>query len=146
MYLLDTSVIAELRRVDRADRHVVAWARATPVPAVFMSAVSILEIELGAQSVARVDAAQGAALRAWIDGQLVAGFKGRILAVDKAVAQRCAQLYLPEPRQQRDALIAATALVHGLTVVTRHPAAFEAMGAALVNPWDPQPAANVGGR
>ena len=104
----------------------------------FLSAISILEIELGALQIARRDAAQGAVLRAWIDGQILPRFEGRILAIDTAVAQRCAHLHVPDPRAERDALIAATALVHGLTVVTRNVADFELIGVALLNPWDAQ--------
>ncbi|RZI38186.1 type II toxin-antitoxin system VapC family toxin, partial [Herbaspirillum sp. HC18] len=98
-------------------------------------AITILEIELGAHLIARKDAAQGALLRAWIDDHVLARFEGRVLAIDTAVAQRSAQLHVPNPRAERDALIAATALVHGLTVVTRNAADFEPMGAALLNPW-----------
>jgi predicted nucleic acid-binding protein len=138
MFLLDTNVISELRRPDKADRNVAAWANAIPAASFFMSAISILEIELGALLIARKDAAQGVVLRAWIDDHILARFEGRILAVDTAVAQRCARLRVPDPRAERDALIAATALVHGLTVVTRNVADFEPTGVALVNPWERQ--------
>ncbi|MBR1133987.1 type II toxin-antitoxin system VapC family toxin [Bradyrhizobium iriomotense] len=135
MFLLDTNVISELRRPDKADRHVVAWANATPAANFFISAISILEIELGAGLIERKDAAQGAVLRSWINNQILARFEGRILAIDTSVAQRCAQLHVPNPRAERDALIAATALVHGLTVVTRNVGDFEPMGVTLLNPW-----------
>ena len=137
MFLLDTNVISELRRPDKADRTVVAWAGAIPAASVFPSAISLLEIELAALLVARRDAAQGAVLRSWIDDQLLPRFEARILAVDTAVAQRCARLHVPDPRAERDALIAATAMVHGLTVVTRNVAGFEPTGVALLNPWLP---------
>jgi predicted nucleic acid-binding protein len=135
MFLLDTNVISELRRPERADGNVVAWAGAISAASFFLSAISILEIELGALQIARRDAAQGAVLRAWIDDQILPRFEGRILAVDTAVAQRCARLHVPDPRSERDAVIAATAIVHGLTVVTRDVADFEPMGVALLNPW-----------
>jgi predicted nucleic acid-binding protein len=135
MFLLDTNVISELRRPERADGNVVAWASAISAASFFLSAISILEIELGALQIARKDAAQGAVLRAWIDDQILPRFEGRILAVDTAVAQRCARLHVPDPRAERDALIAATAMVHGLTVVTRDVADFEPMGVTLLNPW-----------
>jgi toxin FitB len=135
MFLLDTNVISELRRPERADGNVVAWAGAISAASFFLSAISILEIELGTLQIARKDAAQGAVLRAWIDDQILPRFEGRILAVDTAVAQRCARLHVPDPRAERDALIAATAMVHGLTVVTRDVADFEPMGVALLNPW-----------
>jgi predicted nucleic acid-binding protein len=135
MFLLDTNVISELRRPQRADSNVVAWAGANSAASFFLSVISILEIELGALQIARRDAAQGAILRAWIGDQILPRFEGRILAVDTAVAQRCARLHVPDPRAERDALIAATAMVHGLTVVTRNVADFEPMGVALLNPW-----------
>jgi predicted nucleic acid-binding protein len=135
MFLLDTNVISELRRPERADGNVVAWAGAISAASFFLSAISILEIELGALKIARRDAAQGAILRAWIDDHILPRFEGRILAVDTAVAQRCARLHVPDPRSERDALIAATAMVHGLTVVTRDVADFEPTGVELLNPW-----------
>jgi predicted nucleic acid-binding protein len=139
MYLLDTNVLSELRRPERADLNVVAWASTVPAASFFLSVICILEIELGALQIAR-DAAQGAVLRAWIDDQVLPRFEGRILAIDTAVAQRCAHLHVPDPRAERDALIAATALVHGLTVVTRNVADFEHVGVALLNPWESQSA------
>ncbi|MHC4044956.1 PIN domain-containing protein [Bradyrhizobium sp. 23AC] len=135
MFLLDTNVISELRRPDKADRNVLAWANTAPAANFFMSAISILEIELGARLIERKDAVQGAVLRAWIDDHILARFEGRILAIDMAVAQRYAQLHVPNPRAERDALIAATALVHGLTVVTRNVGDFEPTGVPLLNPW-----------
>ena len=114
-----------------------SWAGTIPAASVFLSAISILEIELGALLVARRDAAQGAVLRRWIDDQLLPRFEARILAVDTAVAQRYARLHVPDPRAERDALVAAAAMVHGLTVVTRNVADFEPTGVALLNPWLP---------
>ena len=135
MFLLDTNVICELRRPQRANSNVVAWANSNPAASFFLSAISILEIELGTLQIARKDAVQGAVLRAWIDEQILPRFEGRILAVDTAVAQRCARLHVPDRRGERDALIAATAMVHGLTVVTRNVADFKSIGVALLNPW-----------
>jgi predicted nucleic acid-binding protein len=98
--------------------------------------MSLLEIERGALRIARRDNVQGRILRAWIDDQILARFEGRILVVDSAVALRCALLHVPDPRPERDALIAATALVHGMTMVTRDVGDFATMGVSLLNPWD----------
>ncbi|MFK4505651.1 type II toxin-antitoxin system VapC family toxin [Bradyrhizobium daqingense] len=136
MFLLDTNVVSELRRPDKAHRNVATWANAIPAASFFISAISILEIELGARLIERKDSKQGAILRAWIDDHILARFEDRILPIDTAVAQRCAQLHVPNPRAERDALIAATALVHGLTIVTRNLGDFEPTGVALLNPWD----------
>jgi predicted nucleic acid-binding protein len=138
MFLLDTNVISELRRPQKADGNVVAWAGTVGAASFFLSAITVLEIELGTLQVARRDTAQGAVLRSWIDDQILPRFEGRILPIDTAVAQRCAHLHVPDPRAERDALIAATALVHGLTVVTRNVADFEPLGVMLLNPWVPQ--------
>lgn len=139
MFLLDTNVISELRRPEKADGNVATWAGTVPAASFFLSAICILEIELGTLQIARRDAAQGAILRSWIDEQILPRFEGRILPIDTAVAQRCARLHVPDPRAERDALIAATALIHGLTVVTRNMADFEPLGVMLLNPWVARP-------
>ena len=135
MFVLDTNVVSELRRPDKANPNVSAWAAANPLANVFLSAITILEIELGALAIERKDTAQGRILRAWIDDRILPRFDGRILPVDTAVAQRCARLHAPNRRSERDALIAATALVHGMKVVTRNVADFEPMGVEILNPW-----------
>src|SRR6185295_16510460 len=129
MFLLDTNVLSELRRPERVHAAVAQWAASIPVTDVFISAISVLEVERGALRMARKDAAQGKVLRAWIDAQVLARFDGRILPVDAAVALRCAPLHVPDPKPERDALIAATALVHSLTLVTRNVEDFSATGA-----------------
>jgi len=104
----------------------------------FLSVISILELEQGTLSLERRDARQGAMLRVWLDRHVLPAFANRILPVDTTVAVRCAILNLPDPRSYRDALIAATALVHGMTVVTRNVRDFETTGVALLNPWQQQ--------
>ena len=135
MYILDTNVISELRKGTRAQRSVRMWAQALPTASLYLSVVSILELEIGTLLVQRRDQKQGAILRSWIDAHVLPSFSGRILSIDTIVAQRCATLHVPNPRSDRDALIAATALVHGMTVVTRNLSHFQATGVAVVNPW-----------
>lgn len=137
MYLLDTNVVSELRKVrtGKADARVTAWAQVTPASEMFLSAISVLELELGLLLVERRDGAQAALLRVWLDQHVLPAFDGRILPVDTAVARHCAKPHVPDPRAERDALIAATALVHGLTVVTRNVSDFEATNVGLLNPW-----------
>jgi predicted nucleic acid-binding protein len=137
MFVLDTNVISELRKAKagKADRHVAAWASSVPVESLFVSAVTILELETGVLLVERRDPKQGDLLRAWLDQQVRPAFSGRVLPVDQDVARKCAALHVPDPRSDRDALIAATALVHRMTVVTRNAADFEATGVSLLNPW-----------
>lgn len=139
MYLLDTNVISELRkaRAGKADRTVAAWAAGIPLAQLFVSVVTIHELEVCVLLAERQDARQGRLLRTWLDGRVVAGFGTRILPVDTAIVRRSARLHVPDPRPFRDALIAATALVHGLTVATRNVKDFEPTGALLVNPWEP---------
>jgi toxin FitB len=137
MYLLDTNVVSELRKAKsgKADAGVIAWAAGIPASELFLSAISVLELEMGVLLVERRDAAQGTVLRSWLDRHVLPAFVDRILPVDAAVARRCARLHVPDPRAERDALIAATALVHELTVVTRNVGDFEATGVRLLNPW-----------
>ncbi len=138
MYLLDTNVVSELRKAStgKADKNVTAWAASVPVASLFLSAISILELETGILLIGRRDPGQGAMLRGWLDGYVLPAFSGRILAIDTAVAQRCAKLHVPDPRTERDALIAATALVHGMIVVTRNVVDFEHAGVEILNPWN----------
>lgn len=136
MFLLDTNVLSELRRRERTHPKVAAWADTVHASDLFLSAITILEIEAGTLQLARRDASQGRVLRAWIDGKVLPAFADRILPIDTAVAQRCARLHVPDPRAERDALIAATALVHRMRVVTRNVADFQLMGVDLLNPWD----------
>lgn len=137
MYVLDTNVVSELRRAraGTADPRVVAWAGGVPAASLFLSVISILELEHGVLLVERRDAVQGALLRAWLADRVLPAFHDRTLPVDRLVAIRCATLHVPEPRADRDALIAATALVHGMTVVTRNVADFAPTGVEVLNPW-----------
>jgi len=137
MYLLDTNVLSELRkiRLGKADARVAAWADRVDASDLYLSVISVQELEVGVLLAERRDAAQGATLRAWLNAQVLPAFSGRILAVDAAVALRSARLHVPDPRPVRDGLIAATALVHGLVVVTRNLADFDPTGVQTLNPW-----------
>ena len=141
MFVLDTNVVSELRKAGtgKADRNLMAWTRTVDAADLFISAITVMELELGVLAIERRDAAQGALLRAWLDGQVLPEFSGRTLPIDTAVAQRCARLHVPDRRGERDALIAATALAHGMTVVTRNVADFAPTGVAVVNPWEAPP-------
>ena len=136
-YLLDTNVVSELRKIGdgKADANVAAWVGREDSTAFFLSAITMLELERGILGVQRRDARQGARLRTWLDNHIRPEFAGRILSVDDAVATRCAHLHIPDRRNDVDALIAATALVHELTLVTRNVKDFEGTGAIIVDPW-----------
>jgi toxin FitB len=138
MYVLDTNVVSELRKIraGKADVNVAAWADTVDAADLFVSAITLMELELGVLSVERKDATQGALLRSWLEQHVLPEFASRTLPVDTAVAIRCARLHVPDKRCERDALIAATALVHGMTVVTRNVADFVPTGVALINPWE----------
>jgi predicted nucleic acid-binding protein len=142
MFLLDTNVLSELRkaRAGKADRNVTAWVRTVPGASLFLSVIVIQELEIGTLLAERRDPVKGAILRAWLDDHVLITFAERILPVDTAVARRSAALHIPNPRPIRDGLIAATALTHGMTVVTRNEADFEPTGVPLLNPWNEQAA------
>jgi len=137
MYLLDTNVVSELRKVrlGKADPNVTAWAQPIPSATMFLSVITIHELEAGILRAQRRDTAKGALLRTWLETQILPAFAGRIHPVDIATAQLAATLSVPNPKQLSDALIAATALIHGLTLVTRNVPDFQATGVRLVNPW-----------
>lgn len=139
MHLLDTNVLSELRKVrlGKADANVVAWSESVDAADLFISAITVMELELGVLTMERKDPVQGAVLRAWLEQQVLPEFYDRTLSIDTAVAQRCARLHVPDKRSERDALIAATALVHGMAVVTRNVADFRRTGVNIVNPWEP---------
>ena len=136
MYLLDTNVISALRRPDKTDPLLREWAAGVPVSRFYLSVISILEIEHGVLLEIRKDKKQGALLRAWVDNEVLPRFEGRILPIDVDVTLQCARLHAPDPQPERDALIAATALVHKLTVVTRNVKDFLPTGVQVLNPWE----------
>jgi hypothetical protein len=137
MFLLDTNVVSELRkiRLGKADAYVAAWADSVDATDLYLSVITVQELETGVLLAERRDPVQGAVLRAWLNDQVLPAFAGRVLPVDTAVALRSARLHVPNHRPVLDALIAATALVHGMTVATRNVADFEQTGARTINPW-----------
>ena len=138
MYLLDTNVVSELRKAKsgKINQRVLVWANKVSTSSLFLSVITILELETGVLLVERRDAEQGRVLRSWLDTHVLPAFSNRILPVDTPVAQHCAKLHVPNPRSDRDALLAATALVHGMTVVTRNVDDFSYAGVKILNPWE----------
>lgn len=138
MYILDTNVISELRKVGsgKADSNVLAWAASVSADELFVSVITIMELELGIASLERKDIQQGKVLRHWLEQQVLPEFSERTLSIDTSVALCCARLHVPDKRSERDALIAATALTHRMTVVTRNIDDFKQTGVQLINPWE----------
>lgn len=137
MYLLDTNVVSELRKAKagKADKHVTAWAAAVPAASLFLSVITIHELEIGVLLAERRDPPQGAILRSWLEDHVLPAFDDRVVPIETSIARRSAALHVPDPCPVRDALIAATALVHGLTLVTRNVSDFERTGAKIFDPW-----------
>ena len=137
MYLLDTDTLSEMKkiRIGKADPGVTAWASKTSPLLCWLSTITILEVTRGTLRLERRDPEQAAHLRAWLEDQVLLSFANRILSFDLQGAGICARLHVPDPRPERDAMIAATALVHGLTVVTRNVKDFAPMNVPVLNPW-----------
>lgn len=139
MHLLDTEVVHALREAKsgRADAALTAWASGAARASLFVSALTLLELETAIARAERKDKAQGAALRDWLDNRVARAFEGRILPIDAAVVRRRASVPLTDGR---DALLAATALEHGMTLATRDQAAFTKVPRLkLFNPWAYKP-------
>ena len=142
-FLLDTNVLSETRKPAatartraRIDPRVAQWLLSVPASALHLSVISILEIEIGILRLERCDAGQARVLRAWLENRVLPAFRGRIHEIDLAVVRRAAPLHVPNPSEDRDALIAATAAVHKMTVVTRNVGHFEPLGVRVLNPWE----------
>jgi predicted nucleic acid-binding protein len=137
MYLLDTNVLSELRkrRSGKINPAVEAWAGTIDQADMYLSVVTIMEVELGIALLERRDARQAGVLRLWLHEKVMPAFSGRILPIDTTIALRCARLHVPDTKSERDAWIAATGLAHDLTVVTRNLADFAGTGVTLLDPW-----------
>ena len=140
MFLLDTNVVSELRKVgtNKINPSVEQWSRSTSGMLTFISAVTIFELERGVLLVERRDRKQGNILRRWLDERVLINYAERIISFDSNIARRCASLHVPNPMSDYDAMIAATALEHDLTVVTRNIEDFQRTGIKLLNPFDPE--------
>lgn len=135
MYLLDTNVVSELRAGKaRQSEAVRAWAATVDAQRLYLSAVTVMELDIGVRRIERRDDHQGRLLRGWLD-QLLARFARQVLPFDAPAALACAAMHVPDPRPFRDAMIAATARQHGLVLVTRNLSDFAALGVPLLDPW-----------
>ena len=135
MYLLDTNVISETRRPVRMHRNVKAWLEQTSPESLYTSVIVMMELERGVLGMERKDPAQGAILREWLEQVIKPAFNGRILPIDEATAGICARLHIPDRRPYNDALIAASTIRHGLTLVTRNTRDFADLQVPLFNPF-----------
>jgi predicted nucleic acid-binding protein len=138
MFLLDTNVVSEMRKIadGKAAPGVAAWAGQYDASELWISVITLMELEIGIRLKERKDAMQGALLREWMEQRVLPEFKERALPIDARVALRCAALHVPNPHGERDALIAATALTHNMTVVTRNVSDFASTKVPIINPWD----------
>lgn len=137
MYLLDTNAVSELRkrRSGKISAAVEAWAGSVDQSDMYLSVITIMEIELGIALLERRDPRQAGVLRLWLHDKVIPAFAGRILPVDPTIALRCARLHVPDTKSERDAWIAATGLVHDLTIVTRNVVDFTGTDVTLLDPW-----------
>ena len=139
MFLLDTNIISESRKLgsSRIDPRAARWFDQIDLEETFVSAMTIFELELGVRQMERRDAKQGSALRHWLDDQILPIYENRILPLSREIALICAGLHFPDPKSERDAWIAATAIDAKLTLASRNVADFAGMGVELINPFEP---------
>ena len=138
MYILDTNVISEFRKIGNNTCHpnVLSWSNTIDVPLLYLSVITLMELEIGCLSLTRRDVEQATILRTWISDYVLTAFHGRILPFDQPSAQKCAALHVPDRKSERDAMIAAIALHSDFTLVTRNIRDFVGTGVRIINPWD----------
>lgn len=137
MYLLDTNVLSELRKAgsNKANANVIEWAKDKATSNLFISSISVLEIEMGILQLKRKDPKQAAIYSTWLNDHVLKAFSDRVLPFDTSIALKCAQLHVPNPKSERDAMIAATCIVHGFALVSRNEKDFQHINVELINPW-----------
>lgn len=138
MYLLDSNIISELRKVAlrRANNSVIQWFTGISHQHLYLSAITVMELNIGILRLERRDPTQAKLLRQWFEQYVLPEFADRTVAVDSEIALCCSKLHVPNPQSERDALIAATAIVYDMTVITRNIKDFQATGVRLINPFD----------
>ncbi|MFO0988342.1 MAG: type II toxin-antitoxin system VapC family toxin [Alphaproteobacteria bacterium] len=137
-FLVDTNIVSEIRKGARADTNVAAWFASVPEDSLFLSVLVIGEIRRGIERKRPLDAGQASALETWL-GAVLRDYADRILSVDRPVAEEWGRMGASRPLSVVDGLLAATAKVHGLVLVTRNIADVRGLGARLFNPFDPAP-------
>ena len=138
MFLLDTNVISELRKTteNKINPGVKEWAETKMPSTMFLSVITIFELELGILRLERRGKKQGQILRKWLSQLVLPAFVDRVLPINTAIAVRSASLHVSNPSSDRDAMIAATAIEHHLTLVTRNTVDFDLTKVKLINPWE----------
>lgn len=135
-FLLDTDVVSAMRRPQLLPAPVLEWANRLVLSETRISAITVEEIERGVLLRERSDPPQGAVLRDWFEHTVMHHYRDGILPIDEPAARATARLHVPDKRPYADALLAGTALTHGLTLVARNDAHHKGIaGLALVNPW-----------
>lgn len=136
MFLLDTDVVSALRASAEKDAKLVEWADQQQVFNLYISAISILELKLAILEKRKNNSAHGEKLNTWLQQQVLPAFKGRIVAFDGEMAEYCAALHVPNPKSERDAMIAATCIVNNMSLVTGKPADYRHIKINTINPWE----------